>query len=397
MKHIFFLILLVLTAGKAFAQEIEIEHVCGLDSSVSYRWLADQNQPVLDGDLISHLNRVIKLFLPNTPSARYTLREIKGYPIAAAHHQRIKNAYPRVITINHEYFSSLTNMESEKEALLIWIIAHELTHHISGDNHYLLSGKQTENLIKEIYADERAGFAVGALTGVDIEFFQQILPKFLNNGHETNTHPGNNDRILAAQAGWLTAKVPIRRTKPREINGRSFLDNGVSMGQVNNYGVFNGIFRKTYEIEVNDTIIQREIIGNLNDQQKCIVISRLVPHGFDQQIYFGWFRKNVKEEYTLHGHGRMYYPNGRYYWGEFKDNLKNGQGFEKKNGPFDYSGAFLNDLYHGYGRARYPSGRMYKGHWKEGKRHGDGILYRGNTIISNGCWENDIFKGDHCK
>jgi len=70
----------------------------------------------------------------------------------------------------------------------------------------------------------------------------------------------------------------------------------------------------------------------------------------------------------MHGRGRMEWPDGHHYVGEFED------------------GAF-----NGLGTFTYQSGDVYEGEWENDMRHGQGKYYcakTGQTRVTN--WSNDI-------
>ena len=96
------------------------------------------------------------------------------------------------------------------------------------------------------------------------------------------------------------------------------------------------------------------------------------------------------------GHGTLKYAStGAIYTGEFKDDMRNGNGRtitldsavyegkylnDKKQGYgvlttplFTYKGEFQNDEREGYGKLLLKDGDVYEGEWKNGFQHGEGI------------------------
>ena len=76
---------------------------------------------------------------------------------------------------------------------------------------------------------------------------------------------------------------------------------------------------------------------------------------------------------NLNGIGKYEFPNGPTYWGEWKDNEREGYGTEyyPDNGQ-TYTGQFKNDRRDGYGHSKWESGSIHYGQWKEEKMEGYG-------------------------
>ncbi|MEO0469577.1 MAG: hypothetical protein AAF206_08155 [Bacteroidota bacterium] len=378
MKHTL-LFLFIGVALNGYAQE-KPEYVCSLDSSVSFFQLEKENRPVFDRSVSMYLDKVIDLFLPNNRSAQYTVRDITSAPIAAAHHQRIGNEYPRVITLNTRYFSSLVKTAEDRKALFIWILAHELTHHISGDNHYQLSGIQANNLMKEILADERAGFAVGKLTDVDISFFKRILPKVLRNDHATASHPGKSYRIIAAEAGWMDAKLAdpgassayTEWTSPSGVRYDKTWWRARSKSQRAEFRIVGHEVEGYQDLYAGHRGRSPRMFAIIHPIKAHHHLGRYQHHE-PIKIYFGEGSANLSGV-TPHGKGKMFLTNGD-----------------------SYIGAFADGEFEGFGIQVEANGSTYKGQWKSGRKHGAGILIKDGLIISKGCWENDRFKRTNCR
>ena len=124
--------------AKIVAQSELQNHVCSIDGITIGIDEIKNNFKLNSNDvLFQYLDQINNLF--EQPYARYTLLNIKKLKLAAAHIQLIDNDYARVISINRDYYESKLNNPVHKKALFIWIIAHELTHHINGDLHYDLN------------------------------------------------------------------------------------------------------------------------------------------------------------------------------------------------------------------------------------------------------------------
>ncbi len=360
--------------------------VCGLDKISDSYFLKTNNTPLEEGsELLAYLDDIKKLY--NQPFARYNLRKITNREIAAAHLQRInKNDAARVITINDEYYSSKTNSPLQKKAILIWILAHEMQHHINGDLHYDQK-VVADNLKKEILADERAGFAVGKLTDVDYSFFEQSLPIFLHPNHESSTHPPLQYRIFAAQVGWIRAKledtnqVIIDSTEYKKIkynNGTTTW--GQSFGnQINGIGLELYASQNLYIGEIYEN--SRKGIGtyiNYNDQHQSY------------SIFFGEW------DSSRNGKGTKFWANGDSYYGDWVANERIGFGTYIWANGSTYTGGWKENKRTGKGTYYYSNGDIYRGFWENNQKHGDGILYNGDKLINAGCWKNDVYQGFSC-
>lgn len=104
--------------------------------------------------------------------------------------------------------------------------------------------------------------------------------------------------------------------------------------------------------------------------------------------------------------------NGANYEGEYKENMKEGQGkFTYPDGSV-YEGSWKADKRDGEGEYRYASGDVYRGAWKEDKKHGqgsylfkesmstymgefkDGKFIKGEWIMKDGSTFSGIFSKD---
>ena len=93
------------------------------------------------------------------------------------------------------------------------------------------------------------------------------------------------------------------------------------------------------------------------------------------------------------GNGKEIYGEGFYYIGQFKNNLRNGKGTEYySNGNIKYDGDWINDKREGNGKYILEDGIYYIGQWKNGLKHGKGTMFYSNgNIKKNGNWNNDNF------
>ncbi|MCW5924381.1 MAG: hypothetical protein KIS77_18815 [Saprospiraceae bacterium] len=363
--------------------------VCSLDEPADLQELESKNTSVSSSDVLYTYLAKINTAL-NTPYAKYIIRNIAEPDKAASHYQRFGAETLRVITISKSYYENLADNATDREALLIWILAHEASHHTHGDIGFddKIEGK---NLIKEILADQRAGYAVGKATNISIDFFDTYLPKILSYTSHTSTHPSRRYRIMAAKGGWLQAKMEnVSDGGTKVIGGVTYKnklesDGDRVWGEYSNTDM-NGIGMTTY----TDGDIY---MGNKKDGSKSGYGLYLYKDGASDfsSIFFGKWSND-----RINGKGAKYWLSGDKYEGEFKDSQKNGYGTYYWPSGNKYVGEWANDNMNGYGTLYYTDGRIFQGLWKDDKRHGQGVLYQGSTVIQSGCWQNGTHVGETC-
>ena len=88
---------------------------------------------------------------------------------------------------------------------------------------------------------------------------------------------------------------------------------------------------------------------------------------------------NIKSNNGKYSNGKFIWNDGKYYIGEFKNNIPNGKGIKYyKNGKIQYEGEFINGKFEGKGKFIYDDGDYFIGHFKNGLRNGKGIIYYSN-------------------
>ena len=92
------------------------------------------------------------------------------------------------------------------------------------------------------------------------------------------------------------------------------------------------------------------------------------------------------------GSGTMNYPSGTYV-GNWKDDLRHGQGTYKWTNGDVYKGNWVDDKRHGQGTYIWHDGSKYKGNYSHGIRSGYGIYYYTNGTIYEGTWQNNLKHG----
>ena len=95
------------------------------------------------------------------------------------------------------------------------------------------------------------------------------------------------------------------------------------------------------------------------------------------------------------GNGKYIWEDNEYYIGQFKNGLFHGKGIEYySNGKIKYEGDFINGKYEGNGKYIWEDNEYYIGQWKNGLSHGKGIEYYSNGKIKyEGDFINDKYEG----
>jgi hypothetical protein len=107
------------------------------------------------------------------------------------HHQRY-------ILFNRDFVNQVNRVTQNKWAS-IFILAHEVGHHLEG--HTLLDISSRPDI--ELEADQFAGFVLYKM-GASLKQ-AQLAMYYIANVDASKTHPGRADRLLAIQKGWDNA------------------------------------------------------------------------------------------------------------------------------------------------------------------------------------------------
>lgn len=103
----------------------------------------------------------------------------------------------------------------------------------------------------------------------------------------------------------------------------------------------------------------------------------------DGAVYEGFIKAGKK-----HGKGRLTFPNGDEYVGDWMQGERHGKGTYIWKSGARYEGDYANNQRHGEGSFRFADGKVYTGKWKDGLRWGFGKLV----------WENgDVYEGEFYK
>src|SRR5688500_9816761 len=201
MKQLYFSVLLMITVLQCLCQP-EIEYpVCSIDDKpVPPRIIAAQAVDLTSNNVLRDYLREIKskLLLNHAP---FFLKNIQERKTACALNLKNGNVIERVIALNEAYYSLLVPNTRLSKATFVWIIGHEITHHINSDHFYLSEKDALKNISKEVLCDENAGYLVGALTSdVSLNDVATILNSILRNNDTSMYYPPLKYRIHAAQA-----------------------------------------------------------------------------------------------------------------------------------------------------------------------------------------------------
>jgi len=127
-----------------------------------------------------------KIKIANVPNVEANIR----------HHQRY-------ILYNPEFVHQVNKATKDRWAS-IFILAHEIGHHLNG---HTIIGTDSRPEI-ELEADQFAGFVLCKM-GATLEQ-AQLAMHFIANIKASKTHPGRDDRLLAIEKGWDKAEIQIK-------------------------------------------------------------------------------------------------------------------------------------------------------------------------------------------
>ena len=105
---------------------------------------------------------------------------------------------------------------------------------------------------------------------------------------------------------------------------------------------------------------------------------------YDVGTYVGEWKDDIR-----HGQGTFTFSNGPTYVGEWKDNIRHGQGTFTTPDGNRYVGEFKDDKMHGQGTFTTPDGDRYVGEWKDDKKHGQGTYISPSGDRYVGEWKDD--------
>ena len=140
------------------------------------------------------------------------------------------------------------------------------------------------------------------------------------------------------------------------------------------------------EININCTSIPKIEEGN----EDILLIIKIISINYNNYFHY----KNIMEiinycisifpdlNINYNGKGKIIFHDGRYYIGQFKDNLRNGKGIlYNKNGNILYEGEYVNGNREGKGKLIFEDDAYYIGQFKDNLQNGKGIEYYKNGNI----------------
>jgi hypothetical protein len=123
------------------------------------------------------------------------------------------------------------------------------------------------------------------------------------------------------------------------------------------------------------------------------------PHGFGRKEYENgsWFDGEWYEGRYLNGEGMFIFISGDWFRGEFRDGVRNnGVLYIVASGTrFEGTFVFRNGRHyrHGYGRIEWPNGDYYDGEWHYDMRHGRGVSFHAESgERQDGIWIDNAFQ-----
>lgn len=105
-------------------------------------------------------------------------------------------------------FITTVNTVTKNKWSVIWLLAHEIGHHINGHT----SGAGGNHIACELEADEFAGSILYKL-GATLRESQNVM-FFIAKVEASKTHPGRSSRLLAIEKGWTNAQNTQEVTTP---------------------------------------------------------------------------------------------------------------------------------------------------------------------------------------
>jgi MORN repeat len=260
----------------------------------------------------------------------------------------------RHIIIDEKYINALALSDLEKDIVFNFAIAHEVAHHFVGDLHTGYgNSNECENHLDELFADRKAGNAIGKLMDVDEAQIRIALGKYFRIKSDCFTHPSFEERILWVLGGWLESE-----------------SNGWKSGELHQIG---NQWYKRFNIDDRNVWIQTYDSQGLKQSGFSVFLNN-AHNAFEGGFSFGNMLENKKN-----GINSSYYngvarnTSSSRYFGNFVGGERSGFGeFYFVNGS-RYVGNFELDHFEGFGVIVYYDGEIYLGEWENDQKTGFGI------------------------
>jgi hypothetical protein len=402
MRHCIFLIFFCFSLSPhLFAQDESFlqKSVCSIDDDMPVRQnnIISQCQLLEKNDELNSFLYDIKRELNINSSAHYAVKNIANATTACALITRKDNVtLERVIALNKNYYLNKFNNLEYRKAAYIFILGHEITHHINDDLFYSDEQDELKNWAKEVFADENAGYLVSRLApDITLSDLEKILPVIIKKNVDTSKyHPLLKYRICAAKAGWLRAKGKDQVAGTfQKIQETTITKTIIGSKSINYCEVkLEDSLEITNFYSENDSLIYYYFgYSRSNGLQNGEGLDIKYINGIISYLGFGSWKNG-----SMEGKSVTIGPDYKFI-GNFNNGQFNGSGvFSWKIGD-RYFGNFVNGNREGFGIYYWPDGTIYMGEWKNSNLSGYGVKYNGSKVINAGCWYNDKYIGENCK
>jgi hypothetical protein len=177
--------------------------------------LTDKKQVISDPVAVSAVTNTVGLpFFASSSDAEKIVAGIMdamglegNFKIKVAHVPNVEATirhHERYILYNPEFVTEVNSVTKNKWAS-IFILAHEVGHHVEG--HTIADVKSSPDI--ELQADQFAGFVLCKM-GATLQD-AQLAMHYISNIEASKTHPGRADRLAAIEKGWDKAEAQMER------------------------------------------------------------------------------------------------------------------------------------------------------------------------------------------
>jgi tetratricopeptide (TPR) repeat protein len=288
----------------------------------------------------------------------------------------------RYILYDRDFMNTLDNGNNWGN---LFILAHEVGHHINGHSLDILLYKSIEPITlsqrrqQELEADEFAGFVLAKLGG-SLQDVNQLIIRISNNSEDSfSTHPSRSKRLTAVGNGYkkATNNETIYSNNSTEITAEDYFYSGYDKAQAkDDYGAISD-YTKAIELDPNYAYAYnnrgvskrnlKDYYGAIADYTKVIELDPNYAYAYnnrglskyDLKDYYGAIADNTKAIEINPNDAIAYYNRGiskydlKDYYGAIADNTKaielnpnyanayNNRGISKRNLK-DYYGAIAD-------------------------------------------------------
>ena len=204
----------------------------------------------------------------------------------------------------------MDNLDSGSNWGNLFILAHEVGHHINGHSLDILLYKSIEPKTleqrrqQELEADEFAGFVLAKLEG-SLDEANKIITSISDNSEDSfSTHPSRDKRLKAVRDGYKKATSINKPIYYNEITAENYLYDGFSKFNLFDYYGAIAAFTKAIENDPNNAKAYlyrgksknklKDNYGAIADYSKTIEID---PTDYLTYIQMGRIKANLKDYY----------------------------------------------------------------------------------------------------